>query len=74
MSKKNENNRIENLLVMLLLSSLKGASNKEKALKLHLAGLSNIEIANFLTTTPQVIANTLSEERKAKKKRMKKNA
>lgn len=63
---KNENDRIENLLVMILLSSLKGAPKEEKALQLNLAGFSNIEIADFLDTSPQVIANALSAVRKKK--------
>lgn len=64
---KGEDKRIENLLVMILLNSLKGASIAEKALQLSLAGFSNIEIADFLRTSPQVVANALSAKRKKKK-------
>lgn len=63
---KNEDTRIENLLVMILLNSLKGALIPEKALPLHLAGFSNIEIADFLQTTPKVVSNALSAKRKKK--------
>jgi len=63
---KNGDKRIENLLVMILLSSFKGASTAEKALQLSLAGFTNIEIADFLRTSPQVIANALSAKRKKK--------
>lgn len=71
MRDKNENDRIENLLVVILLNSLKGAKIGEKALQLNLAGLSNIEIANFLRTSPQVVANALSIKRKVNKKKKK---
>ena len=71
MKDKNENDRIENLLVVILLNSLKGAKIGEKALQLNLAGLSNIEIANFLRTSPQVVSNALSIKRKVNKKKKK---
>lgn len=63
------NKRIENLLVMILLSSYKGSSITEKALQLNLVGFSNIEIADFLQTSAQVIANSLSAKRKKKLKK-----
>lgn len=59
-----ENSRVESLLVLILLSSLKGASKEEKAFQLSLAGFSNSNIADFLDTTPQVVANALSARRK----------
>ncbi len=68
MKKENGDKRIENLLALILLNSLKGAKIGEKALQLSLAGFSNIEIANFLRTSAQVVANALSEVRKKKKK------
>lgn len=68
---KKENDHIENLLVLILLNSLKGVKLGEKALQLNLAGFSNIEIANFLGTTPQVISNALSAQRKSSKKKKK---
>jgi hypothetical protein len=69
MKKENVDERIENLLALILLSSLKEAKLGEKALWLSLAGFSNIEIANFLQTSAQVVANALSEKRKKKKKK-----
>ena len=64
-----DNKRIEKLLVLILLSSLTGASISKKALHLNLAGFSNIEIANFLQTSAQVITQSLYEARKKKKKK-----
>jgi len=69
MKEENGNERIENLLVLILLDSLKEAKLPEKALQLNLAGFTNIEIANFLRTSPQVVANALSEMRKKKRKK-----
>lgn len=62
-----DNSRIENLLAMILLNSLKGASTlAEKANQLNLAGFSNVEISNFLETKPNIIAQVLYEKRKKK--------
>ena len=69
MKNKNENDRIENLLVVILLNSIKAAKINEKASQLKLAGFSNIEIADFLKTSPQVVANALFGERKKTKKK-----
>jgi orotate phosphoribosyltransferase-like protein len=65
---ENENERIENLLVLILLNFLKEENLSKKALQLSLAGFSNIEIANFLQTSAQVVANMLSKGRKKRKK------
>ncbi|MEK7728493.1 MAG: hypothetical protein AAB354_08775 [candidate division KSB1 bacterium] len=54
------NERSERLLVLLLLQNLKQASLKEKIIQLNLAGFSNIEIAEFLQTTPAVVGQELS--------------
>lgn len=64
---KEKESRVENLLVVLLLNGMKNASIAEKATQLNLAGFSNLEIADFLQTSPQVVANALSVMRKAKK-------
>jgi len=64
---KDNKNRVENLLVVLLLNNIKSSSIAEKAMQLNLAGFSNIEIANFLETSAQVVANALSVKRKKKK-------
>ena len=69
MREENRNQRIENLLVLILLNSFKGVKSAEKALQLSLAGFSNIEIANFLQTSTQTVANALSEARKKKRKK-----
>lgn len=61
------NDRIERLLVLLLLQSMKGAPQKEKALQLNMAGFSNIEIAEFLNTNPATIAVSLSKAKKTTK-------
>jgi len=45
---------------------MKTASSKDKAIQLNMAGFSNIEIAEFLKTSPQVVAQYLYETRKAK--------
>jgi len=68
MKKEKADEHIENLLVLILLNSLKGARLSDKALQLSLAGFSNVEIANFLQTSAQVVANALSEERKKRAK------
>jgi DNA-binding NarL/FixJ family response regulator len=59
--------RLERLLVAILLQSMKGTSLKERVNVLNLAGFSNIEIANLLETSPQVVTNYLSDIRKSKK-------
>lgn len=69
MKKENIDERIENLLALILLNSLKETKLGEKALLLSLAGFSNTEIANFLRTSAQVVANALSETRKKKGKK-----
>ena len=63
MDKSNE--RIERLLVLLLLQSMKEATQREKALQLNIAGFSNIEIAEFLDTNPATIAVSLSKSKKS---------
>lgn len=60
--------RIERLLALLLLESMKGLSQKEKVLRLSLAGLSNVEIADLLQTSAQVVAQHLYTSRKAAKR------
>ncbi len=59
--------RLERLQALLLLESMKDATQREKALKLNVAGFSNIEIAEFLQTSPAVIATLLYESRKSPK-------
>ena len=65
--KKSEytDDRLERLLVLILLQSMKGTSQAEKATQLNLAGFSNIEIAEFLQTSPAVVATLLYKTRKS---------
>lgn len=62
-------NRMEQLLVSILLQLMKGASQREKILQLNLAGLSNVEIADALETTPAVVSQSLYEARRSGKKK-----
>lgn len=61
--------RTERLLAILLLESMRGASQREKAVRLSLAGFSNVEIADLLQTSAQVIAQHLYESRKGTKRK-----
>ncbi len=56
--------RMERLLVMILLQQMKETPQAKKIYQLNLAGLSNIEIANVLETTPQVVSQTIYEMRR----------
>lgn len=64
--------RVERLLVLLLLQSMKGSSQSEKVLQLNIAGFSNIQIAEFLQTTPGVVATQLHLSKKSGKPRSRK--
>jgi DNA-binding CsgD family transcriptional regulator len=59
--------RIERILVLLLLQSMKGTSQREKVAQLNIAGFSNFEIAEFLDTSPQVVATLLYQSKKSGK-------
>jgi hypothetical protein len=63
--------RIERLLAILVIQSMKGATQADKALQLSLAGFTNVEISNLLQTTEGVIAQNLYAARKKKKKKVK---
>ncbi len=63
--------RVEMLLALLLIQQMNSATKQERALKLSLAGFSNIEIADLLGTTGPVIAQLLYDARKAKAKKKK---
>lgn len=56
--------RVEKLLALLLLENLEGASQREKAIRLNLAGFSNVEVADLLQTSSQVVSQYLYESRK----------
>lgn len=59
--------RIERLLTLILLNSLKGTTQREKIIQLSLADFSNVEIANILQTTSAVVSQVLYETKKSKK-------
>lgn len=61
--------RAERLLALLLLETMKGATQREKALRLSVAGFSNVEIADLLQTSAQVVAQYLYQSRKSPKRR-----
>jgi hypothetical protein len=67
------NERGERLLVLLLLQNLKQAPLKEKILQLNLAGFSNIEIAEFLQTTPAIVGKELALSKDFGKQRKRKS-
>jgi hypothetical protein len=62
--------RIERLLAILVIQSMKGATQADKALQLSLAGFTNVEIGNLLQTTQGVIGQLLYTARKKQKKRV----
>jgi len=61
--------RVERLLALQLLQQMKGASQRDKALQLNLAGFSNAEIAELLQTGGTVVATMLYQARRDKKKK-----
>ena len=61
--------RLERLLVAILLQSMKGTSLKERVNVLNMAGFSNIEIADLLETSSQVVAQYVYDVRKSKSKK-----
>lgn len=72
MDSTKNNNKIENLLVLLFLETIKDASIKEKASKLNMAGFSHAEIASFLNSTTAVIKQSVYMGKKVDKKPAKK--
>lgn len=64
--------RVEKLLAAILLQSMKSATQREKVIELNLAGFTNVEIADLLETSSQVVATYMSEARKGRKKRSRK--
>lgn len=63
--------RTQRLLAIMLLQTMKGASQKEKAIQLSLAGFSNVEIADLLQTSSQVIAQQLYKSQRKRPRRKK---
>jgi DNA-directed RNA polymerase specialized sigma24 family protein len=64
-----ETDRTERLLTVLVLQTMKGTTQREKALQLSLAGFSAVEIADLLDTSAQSINQALYESRKKKRGR-----
>ncbi len=56
--------RVEALLALILIQSFKGEPMAEKAAALSTAGFTNVEIADFLQTSPQTVTQLLYERRK----------
>ena len=61
--------RTERLLATMLLELMRGASQREKALRLSLAGFTNVEIADLLQTSAQVVAQHIYTSRKTGKRK-----
>jgi hypothetical protein len=61
-----ETDRLERILALLLLHSMKGASQQENIVQLSLAGFSNLEIANLVQTTSAVVGQSLYAARQQK--------
>jgi len=72
MPSDNAQDRVEKLLALLLLQTMKGANQREKIVQLSRGGFSNIEIANFLGTSTGVVATYMSAARKGKTRSKKK--
>lgn len=64
-----ERDRLERLLALALLQSMKGASQQERIVQLSLAGFSNYEIADLLQTTTGVVAQSLYTARSGSARR-----
>jgi hypothetical protein len=60
-------NRTERLLALILIEHLKGGSQVQKILRLNLAGFTNVEIADLLETSANVVAVQLAEARRKKR-------
>jgi hypothetical protein len=58
--------RAEKILALLLLNTMKPASQQDKIVQLSLAGFSNLEIANLLQTTAAVVAQSLYTARRTR--------
>lgn len=66
-----ENNiaRLEKLMALVLINSLKSSTVEDKAHQLSLAGFTNIEIADLIETNTTVIAASLYNRKKKKAKK-----
>ena len=59
--------RIERLLALILVQTMKASSAAEKIKQLSVAGFTNVEIADLLELTAAVVGQRLYESRKRKK-------
>lgn len=64
----NPNDRIEKLLSVLVLQSMKDEPVAEKIQVLHSAGIGNADIAALLRTTPHAVSQALYQARKPTKR------
>ncbi len=64
-----EIDRTERLLALILVAQMKDTPQRDKIHRLNLAGFSNLEIADILETTSEVVASSLYQKRKAKPRR-----
>ena len=62
-------NRGEKLLAILLLHSMKGSTQAEKAVQLSIAGFTATEIADLLDTSPAVVHQHLYSMRNKRKRK-----
>jgi hypothetical protein len=65
---ESEFSRNDRLLALLLINQMKEVKQVEKAKQLKIAGFTNVEIADLLDTTAQVITNYFYTSRKARSK------
>ena len=61
--------RVERILALILLESMKGSTQRQKVAELNLAGFSNVEIADLLETKAAVVSQSLYEAKKANTKK-----
>jgi DNA-directed RNA polymerase specialized sigma24 family protein len=69
---KSDIDRTERLLALILIEQIKGATQRDKAQKLNLAGFSNLEIADILQMSSFNVAQVLylaRQEASSKKRR-----
>lgn len=64
----NSSQRLENLLALLLIQQMRNATRAEKVLQLNIAGFSNVEIADILQTTPDIVSDALYAARRTRGK------
>lgn len=63
---KNEFEKIERLLTLILVENIRERKTEDKVKILNTVGFSNIEVADLLNIKPQVVANYLFRAKKKK--------